>query len=102
MFGPIFVNGGSQISLNPSLQQDGFSIAISYMPEVQLNLYVVDYDEEYRSGSMLIAATDIDQAEELMNKTIRSGEWSITGPTLVPGKITGVQPCVLHDYRYIE
>ena len=101
MFGPIFVCG-SAVSLNPSLKLDGFSVVVNYIPEVQLNLYVVDYDEEYRSGSMLIAANDVDQAEELMKQTIRPGEWSITGPTLVPGKITGVQPSVLHDYRYIE
>ena len=97
MFGAILVGVPT-----PVVEFGPILIGVEIPPPVQLNLYVVDYDEEYRSGSMLIAANDLDQAEELMKQTIRPGEWSITGPTLVPGKITGVQPSVLHDYRYIE
>lgn len=99
MFGTILVGVPTPVvEFGPIL----IGVEIPPPPPIELNLYVVDYDEEYRSGSMLIVATDLDQAEQLMQTAIRPGEWSVTGPTLVPGKITGVQPSVLHDYRYIE
>lgn len=69
-----------------------------------LNLYSVDYDVEYGSGMLVIAAESKDQANEIFksNFTSRHVPWNIEGPHKLPGQIIDRDPGVIASHHREE
>ena len=69
-----------------------------------LNIYSVDYDVEYGSGMLVIAAESTDQANIIFKSNFNSRHvpWNIEGPHKLPGQITGREPGVIASHHREE